>query len=80
MPLKSPKFWQKENTVLGQLLSPLSRIYAWGVRRQVKKANPYEAHIPVICVGNLVMGGVGKTPLAISVAEYFKMNGMKPFF
>ena len=80
MPLKAPKFWQKENTFLGKLLSPLSRIYAWGVRRRVKKAQPYEARIPVICIGNLVMGGVGKTPLAVSVAEYFKMNGMKPFF
>ena len=80
MPLKAPKFWQKENTFLGRLLSPLGRIYAWGVKRQIKKAKPYEAKIPVICVGNLVMGGVGKTPLAVSVAEYFKMNGKKPVF
>ncbi len=80
MPLKAPRFWQEENTFLGKLLSPLSRIYAWGVRRRVKKARPYEACIPVICVGNLVMGGVGKTPMAISIAEYFKMNGMKPVF
>ena len=80
MPLKAPGFWQKEHTFLGGLLSPLGRIYAWAVRRQVKKAKPYEARIPVICVGNLVMGGVGKTPLAVSIAEYFKMNGMKPAF
>ena len=62
------------------MLSPLSRIYAWASRRRLKKAKPYEARVPVICVGNLVMGGVGKTPMAVSVAEYFKMNGMKPFF
>lgn len=80
MPLKAPEFWQKENTFLERLLSPLGRIYTWVVRRQVKKAKPYEAHIPVVCVGNLVMGGVGKTPLAVSIAEYFKMNGMKPVF
>lgn len=80
MPLKAPKFWQKENTFLGRLLSPLGRIYAWGVERRIRKAKPYEAKIPVICIGNLVMGGVGKTPLAVSVAEYFKMNGKKPVF
>lgn len=80
MPLKAPKFWQKENTFLSRILSPLGRLYAWGVRRRIKKIKPYEAKIPVVCVGNLVVGGVGKTPLAVSIAEYFKMNGMKPVF
>lgn len=80
MPLKSPKFWQKENTFLGKALSPLGRIYAWGLRRKLKNAKSYRSKIPVVCIGNLVMGGVGKTPLAVSVAEYFKMNGMRPVF
>ncbi len=80
MPLKSPKFWQKKNTFLGKVLSPLGGIYAWGLRRKLKKTKPYRSKIPVVCIGNLVMGGVGKTPLAVSVAEYFKMNGMRPVF
>ena len=80
MPLKSPKFWQKKNTFLGKLLSPLGRIYAWALRRKLKNTKSYRSKIPVVCIGNLVMGGVGKTPLAVSVAEYFKMNGMRPVF
>lgn len=80
MPLKSPKFWQKDNTVLSKLLSPIGHVYAWGLRWKLKKTKAYRSKIPVICVGNLVMGGVGKTPLAISIAEYFKMNGMRPVF
>ncbi len=80
MPLKSPAFWQKNNTLLGRMLSPLGRLYAWALRRRLKKAKPYRSKIPVVCIGNLVMGGVGKTPLAVSVAEYFKMNGMRPVF
>lgn len=80
MPLKSPNFWQKKNTFLGKVLSPLGGIYAWGLRRKLKKTKPYRSKIPVVCIGNLVMGGVGKTPLAVSVAEYFKMNGMCPVF
>ncbi len=80
MPLKSPKFWQKKNTFLGKVLSPLGGIYAWGLRRKLKKTKSYRSKIPVVCIGNLVMGGVGKTPLAVSVAEYFKMNGMRPVF
>ncbi|MBO4644602.1 MAG: tetraacyldisaccharide 4'-kinase [Alphaproteobacteria bacterium] len=80
MPLKAPVFWQKKNTLLGQLLAPLGKLYALGVRWHLKRTKSYEAKIPVVCVGNLVMGGVGKTPLAISIAEYFKMNGKKPVF
>ena len=80
MPLKSPKFWQKKNTFLSKLLSPIGHLYAWEVRRRLKNIKAYRSKIPVICVGNLVMGGVGKTPLAVSIAEYFKMNGMKPVF
>lgn len=80
MPVKAPRFWQKKNAFLSELLSPLGKLYAWGVRQRIKRTKPYEAKIPVVCVGNLVMGGVGKTPLAISIAEYFKQNGMKPVF
>ena len=80
MPLKSPKFWQKKNTFLSKILSPLGRIYAWGVHQKLKNTKSYRSKIPVICIGNLVMGGVGKTPLAVSVGEYFKMNGMRPVF
>ena len=80
MPIKAPDFWQKKHAFLSRLLSPLGRLYAWVVRRRIRKTKPYESKIPVVCVGNLVMGGVGKTPMAVSIAEYFKMNGMKPVF
>ena len=80
MPLKSPDFWQKDNTFFAKLLSPLGGLYAWCLRRKLEKTKAYRSKIPVVCVGNLVMGGVGKTPLAVSIAEYFKMNGMRPAF
>lgn len=80
MPMKAPKFWQKGNTFFSSILSPFSKVYGWIVCNRIKNIKPYEASIPVVCVGNLVMGGVGKTPLAVSIAEYFKMNGKKPFF
>ena len=80
MPLKAPKFWQKKNTFLGKILSPLGKIYACCLRCRLKRVKPYRPEIPVVCVGNLVLGGVGKTPLAVSVGEYFKMNGMRPVF
>ena len=80
MPIKSPAFWEKNDSVASKVLAPFGKLYAFITERRMKKAKPYRAKIPVICVGNLVMGGVGKTPLAVSIAEYFKMNGMRPVF
>lgn len=34
--------------------------------------------IPVIVVGNLTVGGTGKTPLVIALAEYLKQGGYRP--
>lgn len=80
MPLKSPEFWQKQNTFLAKLLSPFGKMYGYVTEKRIRMAKPYQAKVPVICIGNLVMGGVGKTPLAISVAEFYKMNGRRPVF
>lgn len=80
MPIKSPEFWQKPDTFLSRLLSPFAKLYALGTKARMKSVKPYHSKVPVICIGNLVMGGVGKTPLAISVAEFFKMNGKRPVF
>lgn len=80
MPIKSPDFWQKPDTFLSKVLSPFSKLYALVTKAHMKSVKPYRSKVPVICIGNLVMGGVGKTPLAISVAEFFKMNGKRPVF
>jgi len=34
--------------------------------------------VPVICIGNLTVGGTGKTPMVARLAEYFAENGIKP--
>lgn len=80
MPVKSPDFWQKPDTILSGLLSPFAKIYAWGAAIRMRSTRAYRSKVPVICIGNLVMGGAGKTPLAVSIAEFFKMNGKRPVF
>ncbi len=40
----------------------------------------YSAKIPVLCVGNLVAGGAGKTPTAIALANVATNLGLKPGF
>ena len=64
----------------GRPLSPLysclmanrSRLYRNGFFRQEKLA------VPVISVGNLVLGGTGKTPLVLYIAEFLRAKNKKP--
>ena len=37
-------------------------------------------NIPVICVGNIYIGGTGKTPICIKLYDFLKNEGMKPAF
>ncbi len=68
---------------LGLLLTPISWIYTFVItlRRLCYQSgliavNQIDA--PVIIVGNITVGGTGKTPLVIWLAEYFKSKGFKP--
>ena len=65
------------------LLLPLSWLYcAVAVMRrkiyQLKLKKSYAAGVPIVVIGNIVVGGSGKTPLLISVCEFIKENGFKP--
>lgn len=73
--MRTPKFWYNENkTVLSFLLRPISWIY--GSTRELISAHSktWHAPVPVICIGNLVAGGHGKTPMAISICNALKLN------
>lgn len=70
MILKKPKFWDKKsNSFLSIILYPISLIYLI-----ISKINIFistkKFEIPIICVGNIYLGGTGKTPL---VKELFKI-------
>lgn len=73
----APKFWAKP-CLLSDLLLPL----AWGhaalgsLRRRV--THPWHAGVPVLCVGNLVAGGAGKTPVTLSLAGILTQAGLSP--
>lgn len=71
--MKTPSFWyDKQQSFISRLLTPLSSLYAIGVRHDREKASPARARIPVLCVGNLVAGGSGKTPVAIALMRLIR--------
>ncbi|MDR2901807.1 MAG: tetraacyldisaccharide 4'-kinase [Lactobacillales bacterium] len=65
---------------MAKVLRPLSHIYAWSVGRRFKLVSPYQASIPVICVGNISVGGTGKTPVCLTLADMFRKHGQGFFF
>lgn len=74
-----PRFWQfppKHPGILARFLAPLGWLYAGATARRVA-AKGYRAGIPVICVGNLNVGGTGKTPTTIALIERLLARGVK---
>jgi len=78
--VKAPRFWFKDPAdagLLARLLSPVGLI--WGLGASIRAARPpgWRAPVPVICLGNLVAGGAGKTPAAIAVLERLAARGVR---
>jgi tetraacyldisaccharide 4'-kinase len=76
-------WWRPRLTLLTALLTPLSALYAllaalprlayrFGLRR------PQPLPVPVIVVGNLIVGGAGKTPTVIAIVQALRRAGRTP--
>jgi tetraacyldisaccharide 4'-kinase len=63
----APAFWSHDG-VLAHLLSPLSAVGAALTRRRVARPG-WCAPVPVICCGNVTVGGAGKTTVALDLAR-----------
>ena len=73
----TPSFWHKKESLLSKSLVPISQIWKICAYLKNKSSNTTTMQIPVIKVGNVVAGGAGKTPTAISIAKRLinlKMN------
>lgn len=75
--MKAPAFWESDNA-LALMMAPLGHLYALGGRWRRQAATPWQAPVPVICVGNLTVGGTGKTPTAVALARRLAVIGCKP--
>lgn len=77
--MRAPDFWRRR-TVTPFVLLPLAAAYSLAGRLRWAATRPWKADIPVICAGNLVAGGAGKTPLAMALAGWFAAKGRKAHF
>jgi len=75
---EAPPFWWKKADLRAWLLYPFSAAYAAVARRKLLTAPREEVDLPVLCVGNLTVGGSGKTPVAIALARQATAMGLRP--
>ena len=76
--MKAPDFWQRgQGGLTAALLSPFGWLYGIGGQMNEASATPVRAPIPVICIGNVVAGGAGKTPVAIDLGQRLLKAGVK---
>lgn len=77
--MRAPEFWQSGQTAaIGHLLSPLGALYASATSIRASRSPEWTAPVPVICLGNLVMGGAGKTLVGLSLIQHLITNGRTP--
>lgn len=77
--LPTPSFWYDARaSARAMLLRPLGRLYAMAHRQRLSMYHPVPMARPVICVGNAVAGGAGKTPLVVALVKLMQESGWNP--
>jgi len=78
MKLNKPKFWDVKYSLISFLLIPFTLIVLITIFLKKKITREIKFNIPIICVGNIYIGGTGKTPTAIYIANELKNMGKNP--
>ena len=78
MKITKPKFWSQKKNLFSILLYPISLIVQIYISLKKKFCSKKKFRIPVICVGNIYIGGTGKTPLSILLSNELSNLGKKP--
>lgn len=80
MKLNTPRWWYQRDGRHGRvartLLKPVSWLWAAVTARRIARARPVDVGAPVISIGNLTVGGSGKTPVAREVLRLFRQQGV----
>ncbi len=76
---RTPRDWygrRRPAGILRMAARPLSRIWRFATARRIARAAPADPGAPVICVGNLTLGGSGKTPVVVELARLLIASGI----
>ncbi len=75
----APRFWWRpERSTAAVLLWPAAKVYGQVAAWRMNRTPGFRPPAPVICVGNFVVGGAGKTPTCLALARIAKGRGLKP--
>lgn len=74
--MQAPLFWNRPRGLTSRLLLPLEWVWVTATRRRLAKGPWERLDVPVICVGNINVGGTGKTPTVIALLEIFRDLGV----
>lgn len=79
---EAPAFWNLREgpgsaPLARTLLTPVSWLYQSGAAARALVSQAYHAPAPVICVGNVTLGGTGKTPVAIAILKRLREKGIE---
>ena len=76
-----PNFWDKNQiSLFAVLLFPISLLIKFLAFSKRLLTKTYQSSIPIICVGNIYLGGTGKTPLCIEIMSILKNLNTNPAF
>ena len=80
MKLKKPKFWDSPKiSFLAILLYPFSLVFLlFSYLSKIRSSTKFK--IQIICIGNIYIGGTGKTPMALEIFKITESLGKKPAF
>jgi len=76
--MREPAFWWRRAGLAAGLLAPAAACYSATAARRMARPGA-RAGVPVLCVGNFTLGGAGKTPTAMMLANMLQEAGARAF-
>ena len=81
MKLSTPRWWYVRHgapaPITRALLKPLGWLWAAVTERKIARTAPQDPGVAVICVGNLTVGGTGKTPVVRAILQRLRARGVE---
>ncbi len=74
--MRAPLFWNRPRGLTSRLLTPLEWVWTTVTKHRLKNGPWERLAVPVICVGNINVGGAGKTPTVIALLEVLRDLGI----